>query len=173
MRLVGIINAAIWFGAAIFFAVGVLPGVFSTEMHQLFRETADNPYYSGAVAQALFERYFTLQCVCGFVALLHLLAEKLYLGRPWPKIGTWVVVALFCLGLIGNFWLQPHMRDLRQIRYFGRTPEQKERAHRSFTAWHVVSEGVNLIVLGGLLFHLIRVTKPTGDGRYGTFYQIP
>jgi len=173
LRFVGIINAAIWFGAAIFFAVGVLPAVFSPEMHTLFRETSENPFYSGAVAQALFQRYFALQCICGAVALLHLFAEKLYLGRTMPHVGTTVVVALFCFGLIGNFWLQPHMRELRQTRYFGRTPEIKEHARHSFAIWHGLSEVANVFVVSGLLVHLVRVVRPAGTARHGSFYQIP
>jgi hypothetical protein len=153
--------------------VGVLPAVFSSEMHTLFSETPENPFYSGAVAQTLFQRYFALQCICGAVALLHLFAEKLYLGRALPKIGAGVVVVLFCFGLIGSFWLQPHMKDLRQTRYFGRTVEQKEHARHSFNVWHGLSEFANLFVLGGLLFNLVRVTQPSGSNRLGTIYQIP
>jgi hypothetical protein len=173
LRIVGIVNAAIWFGATIFFAVGILPAVFSQELYTLFRETADAPFYSGAVAQLLFQRFFELQCVCGLVALFHLLAEKLYLGRALPRFGTGLVVGLFCFALIGNYLLQPHMKDLRQTRYFGRTQEQKERAKHSFAVWHVLSEIANLFVLGGLLVHLVRVTRPSGPVRHGTFYQIP
>lgn len=173
LRFVGIVNAAIWFGASIFFAVGILPGVFSQEVHNVFRENSANPFYSGAVAQVLFERFFAMQCICGLVALLHLYAEKLYLGRVMPRFGTLLVITLFCFGLIGNFLLQPHMRSLRQTRYFGATAEQKEHARRSFNIWHGLSEGANLFIMVGLLVHLIKVTRPPETGRYGTFYQIP
>jgi hypothetical protein len=173
LRFVGIINAAVWFGAAIFFATGVLPVVFSREMHQLFHETAESPFYSGAVAQALFQRYFTLQCVCGAIALIHLFAEKLYLGRALPQLGMGLVLGLFCVALIGNFVVQPHMKDLRQTRYFGRTQEEKDHGRRSFAIWHGVSEGVNFFVTIGLLVNLMRVARPSGTARSGTFYQIP
>jgi hypothetical protein len=173
LRFVAIINAAIWFGAAIFFAAGVLPAVFSTEMHQLFHENTAQPFYSGAVAQALFQRYFALQCICGAVALIHLVAEKLYLGRAMPRLGTSLVAALFCFGLIGSFWLLPHMKDLRQTAYFGRTPEEKEHARHSFAMWHGFSEVVNVFIIAGLLVHLVRVARPAVPGRYGSFYQIP
>lgn len=173
LRFVGIVNAAVWFGAAIFFAAFVLPGVFSQQMHQLFHETEANPFYSGAVAQALFERYFALQIICGAIAIVHLVAEKLYLGRALPRFGMGLVVTLFCLGLIGGFWLEPHMKDLRQTRYFGRTTEEKAHAQRSFAIWHGISEVVNVFVMAGLLVHLVRVTRNAAPGRYGTFYQIP
>jgi hypothetical protein len=173
LRFVGIVNAAIWFGAAIFFAVGVLPGVFSEEMHLLFHESATDPFYSGAVAQALFQRYFIFQCICGAVALIHLIAEKLYLGRALPKWGMGLVIALFCFGLMGSLWLQPHMKELRQTRYFGRTQDEKEHARHSFALWHGFSEVANFLIIAGLLVHLVRVTRSAVPGRYGTFYQIP
>lgn len=173
LRFVGIVNAAIWFGASIFFAIGILPGVFSQEVHHLFNENPANPYYSGGVAQVLFERFFGLQCLCGMVALLHLFAEKLYLGRNLSRLGTSLVIVLFCFGLIGNFWLQPHMKGLRQTRYFGATQEQREQSRRWFGIWHGLSEAANLFVMAGLLVHLVRVSRPPETARYGSFYQIP
>lgn len=173
LRLVGIVNAAIWFGSAIFFASVVLPVVFSHEILTLFHENTGSPFYSGAVAQALFARYFALQMICGAIAICHLFAEKLYLGRALPRFGMGLVVALFCLGFIGGFGVAPHMRDLRQTRYFGRTTEEKERAHHSFDMWHGFSEVVNVFVIVGLFVHLVRVTRPVAPGRYGSFYQIP
>jgi len=173
LRFVGIVNAAIWFGASIFFAVGILPGVFSQEVHRLLNESGANRYYSGGVAQILFQRFFALQCLCGAVALIHLFAEKIYLGRNLSRLGTTLVIVLFCFGLIGNFGLLPHMKALRQTSYFGATTEQREQARRWFGIWHGLSEAANLFIMAGLLVHLIRVARPPETARYGTFYQIP
>jgi hypothetical protein len=171
LRIIGIVNAAIWFGAGTFFAVGVLPGIFSQDLRHIFGDTA-YPYYAGAVALALFKRFFVLQYICGFVALLYLIAEKLYLSRPYASIGTALVVVIFSLGLIGGFWLQPKMEDLRQTMYAttGVTPEQKEKARHSFGVWHGISEMANLLIIGGLLVHLLRVTRPPDSGRYGVLF---
>jgi len=165
LRIVGIVNAAIWFGAATFFAAGVVPGVFSQDLHKLFGD--GYLYYSGAVALVMFKRFFVLQYICGTVALLHFLAEKLYLGKPFSRIGTALVLAILGLGLIGGFWLQPKMEGLRKDMYFGATPELKERARHSFGVWHGVSELANLLVIGGLLVHLLRVARQTDGARYG------
>ena len=141
-------------------------------MHKLFNETGD-PYYSGGVAQILFRRYFVVQYVCGAVAMLHLLAEKLYLGRALPRFGSALVLGMLGFGLIGGLWLEPRMEGLRQTRYFGQTQEQKETARHSFGLWHGLSQVANLFVISGLLVHLVRVTRPVGPARYGNFYQIP
>jgi hypothetical protein len=172
LRIIGIVNAAIWFGAGTFFAAGVLPGIFSRDLHHIFGD-AGYPYYSGAVALALFKRFFVLQYICGAVALMHLVAEKLYLSRPLSKIGTALVVVIFSMGLVGGLWLQPKMEDLRQIMYStnpGVTTEQKEKARHSFGVWHGVSELANVLVIGGLLVHLLRVTRPPDSGRYGVLF---
>lgn len=173
LRVVGIINAAIWFGAGLFFAAGILPAVFSGEMRAVFHETAADPYYSGAMAMHLFRRYFILQYLCGLVALLQVLAEKFYQGKPFPRVGGGLVLALLGVGLIGGLWLEPKMEKLRETRYFGASQELKEQARHSFGLWHGFSEAVNVLVLGGVLTHLVLVSRPAGPARYGTFYQIP
>jgi hypothetical protein len=169
LRIIGIVNAAIWFGAGTFFALGVIPGVFSGELHKLFGD--GYTYYAGAVALALFKRFFVLQYICGAVALLHFVAEKLYLGRPFSSLGTALVVIIFGLGLMGGFWLQPKMEDLRQTMYSTTaTAEQREKARHSFGAWHGISETANLLIIGGLLVHLLRVTRPPDSGGYGVLF---
>lgn len=173
LRIIGIVNAAIWFGAGTFFAVGVIPGVFSQDLRHIFGESA-YPYYSGAVALALFKRFFVLQYICGAVALLHFFAEKLYLGRRFSTIGTTLVIIIFGLGLIGGFWLQPKMENLRQTMYSGVnsgvTVEQKEKARHTFGVWHGISEMANVLIIGGLLVHLLRVTRPPDSGSYGVLF---
>jgi energy-coupling factor transporter transmembrane protein EcfT len=169
---VGIVNAAIWFGAGIFFTMGILPAIFSSDLHKLFGESA-YPYFSGAVALVLFKRFFVLQYICGSVAVLHFLAEKLYLGRAFSRFGMTLVLIIFGLGLIGGLWLQPRMELLRATRYTSTSPELREKARHSFGLWHGVSLLTSFAIIGGLLVHLVRVARPAEPGRYGTFYQIP
>jgi hypothetical protein len=171
LRFVGLVNAAVWFGAAIFFTLGVGPGVFSQDMHKLFGEAAF-PFYSGGVALVLIKRYFILQYICGTIALLHLFAEWLYLGRKTNRFMLGLVVVLFGLGLLGGLWMQPKMQALRQTMYSGPTPEQKDLARRSFGAWHGVSQFANLIIIAGLVVYLVRVTRPPEAGRYGNFTKF-
>ena len=163
LRFVGIVNAAIWFGSALFFAAVILPAVFSQDMHKVLGLTIDSPYYSyypGGVALVLFRRFFALQYICAVIALLHLFAENLYLSRRLPRLGTALIIGVFVLALLGGLWLQPRMENFRQTMYLGATPDQKEHARHAFGVWHGISECVNLLVLGCLLGHLLRVTRP-------------
>jgi hypothetical protein len=141
-------------------------------LHKLFGESA-YPYFSGAVALILFKRFFALQYICGGVALLILLAEKLYWGRKFPRVATTLVLILFGFGLLGGVWLQPKMEALRGTMYSSQPAEVREKARHSFGVWHGVSLLTNFVILGGLFANLIRVTRPEEQSRYGSFYQIP
>ncbi len=152
--------------------MGILPAIFSSDLHKLFGDAA-YPYFSGSVALVLFKRFFALQYICGTVAVAHLLAEKLYLGRALPRIGMTLVLIIFGLGLIGGLWVQPRMERLRGIMYSSQSQEIRDQARHSFGLWHGVSQFANLLIIGGLLVHVVRVTRPAEPGRYGTFYQIP
>jgi hypothetical protein len=177
LRFIGVVNTAIWLGAGIFFAAVVLPAVFSESMNkEVFQQAANSAfykYYSGGVAMVLFRRFFVLQYICGFVGLLHLCAEKLYLGRAFPRLGTSIVAGALGLSLFGGIWLQPRMEKLRNTIYHGQNEEQKEMARHSFGMWHGISQTVNIIVFVGLLIHITRVSRPPNDTiRYGTFTKF-
>jgi hypothetical protein len=168
---VGIVNAALWFGASVFFAGVVLPGVFSGDTHKLFGEETAYRYYAGGVAMALFQRFFVLQYVCGLVALAHLCAEKLYLGRAFPRLTTGIVAGALGLSLIGGLWVQPHLREFRQTMYAPTaSAEQKAAAEHSFGVLHGVSELANLVMLAGLLVYLVNVSRQEESARYGTLF---
>jgi len=171
LRFVGIVNAAIWFGAGVFFTLVVLPGVFSSDLHVLFGDDERFKFYAGGVALALFKRFFVLQYVCGIVALLHLVAEKLYLSKPYPRWGTAVVLVVLGFSLVGGAVVQPKLLDYRKTMYSTTsTSDQKARATHSFAVWHATSETANLFVMIGLLAHLVGAAKPEEPGRYSTLF---
>lgn len=128
---------------------------------------SQNPYFYGAIAQIFIARYFGWQLVCGAVALLHLVAEKLYFGRPFGKVSLGLLIGLCSLSLLGGYWLQPKLKQWHLIKYAVNTrPEQREAASRSFRAWHGVSQGANLVLLGGLAVYLWRVANPSDATRF-------
>lgn len=168
LRFVGIVNAAVWFGAAIFFTFFAAPGFFSDEMLRILP-----PPYNGAAAQLIIKRYFILQQWCGAIALLHLFAEKLYAGRALERFTLAVLLVLFSLGLAGGVWLQPKLRDLYLVKYNQKaTPEQREVAARTFKTWHGVSQSANLLILPGLLFYLWRVTSSSNGTKLSSFRKL-
>jgi Domain of unknown function (DUF4149) len=166
LRFVGIANAAVWFGAAIFFTLGVGPGIFSEDIQKLFGDAAF-PYYAGGVALVLIKRYFVLQYLCGMIALVHLLAEWLYLGRAPSRFTLGLVILLVILALAGGIWARPRMTALRQTMYSAPTQAQREEAKNTFRTWHGLFQTVNLFMIIGQGVYLMRVTRPQDTGRYG------
>jgi hypothetical protein len=162
LRLVGLINAAIWLGGGVFFTVVAAPAVFQPEMKRLFQD-----YYTGVIAQFLQERYFTFQLVCGAVALAHTLVEWMAVGRLRNLLRPVLLAILYTITLLGTFWFVPHLEDLHKARHTAATIEARNHAGASFRAWHGLSQGLNLVMLGGLAIYLLnlagRSSQPLGE----------
>jgi hypothetical protein len=166
LKFVGLLNGAVWFGAAIFFTFGVGLAPFSMEMKTLLGPN-NAPYFSGAIAQIFIARYFRCQLACAVVAALHLLAEWLYLGKSPQKLQVGLLVVLTAAALTGGYWLLPRMKALHATKYGVNTrPEVREAADRAFRAWHSVAEVVNVLTVGGLAVYLWRTTNPPDPTRF-------
>jgi len=166
LRFVGILNAAVWLGTAVFFTFGAGFAPFSQEMRNLLGPDSF-PYFSGAIAQILIARYFYFQAGCALVAALHLFAEWVYLGKHPQKLQAGLLIGLAAAALIGGCWLQPRLKALHATKYGVNTrPEVREAAARSFRAWHGVSQVVNLLVVGGVAVYLWRAANPSDQTRF-------
>jgi hypothetical protein len=166
LRFVGLTNAAVWFGAVVFFTCVGGPAFFSPEMKRLLPSP-----YNGAAAELVIARFFWLQHVCGAVGLLHLLAEWLYTGRPVARVSLWLVGILFGLGLLGGFVLQPYLHEKHAIKYapnyrIQATTQQREQAARAFGVVHGVSQAANLLMILGLWAYLWQVAHPANTPRF-------
>lgn len=159
LRFVRVMNAAVWFGAAIFFTFGVGPAFFSAEMATYLSRP-----YAGLAAQVVIERFFYLHYICGGIAMLEMLVSWLYSGRPAPRLVMWVLIGIVMLGLIGGLVIQPFLHQQHLIKYGTRsTPEQRAVAAKTFGMWHGISQFANLFMLGGLFFFNWRAVN-SGDG---------
>ncbi len=156
LRFVGVLNASVWFGAAIFFTIAVGPAFFTSEMTQLLGKPR-----AGAAAQLILGRYFALHFWCGLIALGHLMLGWLYSGKPAERWLLSIVTAGIILGSLGGGWLLPKMSQLHAAKYNLRsTPAMREASGRSFRAWHGVSQGINLFALIGLGCYFWRIMNP-------------
>lgn len=162
LRFFGLLNAAVWLGGAISFTIALGPAFFSKEM------TAIVPApWNGAAAQIVIHRYFILLNCCGAIALVHLFLETLYSGKAVERLTLGAVVVVLALSLSGGFWLQPKLRTLHVQKYSTQvSKETRVRATRSFKIWHGVSQTMNLIVIGGLLIYLWRISSPPNTTRF-------
>ena len=166
LRFIGILNASVWFGASLFFTFGIAPAFFTPEMKNLLGDI-----YAGLVAQSVLERYFILHYCCGAVAIMHQLAEWVYLGKALHRLTFGLLMAIMALSLIGGLWLQPKLKELHRIRY-GRPeqfpPQQRAQAEKAFKSWHGVSQVMNLAVLAGLAGLAWRLSVPSNGSRFST-----
>ena len=127
----------------------------------------------GFVAQEVVARYFWVQYICGAIALLHLLAEWVYCGKPVRRFSVLLAASMLAIALAGGLWLQPKMRDWHKAKYFGATADLQAHAGQSFARWHAVSESVNLLVVAGLVIYLWRVSMVAETPRFGGFPTNP
>lgn len=160
VRFVGILNAAIWCGSAIFLIVG-LPPLFSAEMKRLLGLPG-----VGFAAQTVLARFFILQYVCAGVAFAHLIVESLVNRHPFSRFNLALLTGLTALALAGGLGVQPKLRDLHLRMYYSTTPQQKEEAARNFRAWHGGSQIANLLVITGLILYLWKVTEARESPRF-------
>jgi hypothetical protein len=165
LRFIGLLNAAVWLGAAVFFTVAVGPAFFSAEMLSFLSCS-----FAGRAAEVVIGRYFTLQQWCGGIALAHLILEYFHSGRPVEKFTLLVVMVLFGLALAGGYWLEPKLHALQQVRYSTRaSPARRAEAGAAFKAWHGAARAADLAGLAGLLFYFWRLTRPAGGPRFASF----
>jgi hypothetical protein len=166
LRFVGIANAAVWLGASVFYTVCAGPAVVSSDMQTLLGPKYF-PYFSGATAQIVLARYFHFHLVCAIVALLHLLAERIYLGRAVHRLRLGLLAALFGFSLLGSVWLGPKLAGLHRAQHvLSLAPVERETAAKSYRLWRGVFQAVNVLMIGGVAVCLWRVTNPPDELRF-------
>jgi hypothetical protein len=161
--MVGLFNAAIWFGASIFLIVSVDPAATSQEMKVLLGDK-NFPYFSIAIGQLVGGRYFHVFLFCSLVSLLHLLAEWLYLGRNPQRFWTMLLLSLLLGGLLQAWYIQPRLRQNHLLQFT--RPQQGEAAGRNYLFWRGISQALNVFLLAGLGIYLWRVANPPDVTRF-------
>jgi hypothetical protein len=166
LRFAGILNAAVWLGAAFFYAFAAGPGINSDAMEATLG-SRNFPYYSVAILQVISERYFQLQLACSVIAVCHLVSEWLYLGKVVQTFWRTLLGGLVAATLVSGVWLQPEMKRWHHAAFQPRASVgAKEIAGHRFRTWQSVSEVVNLLVVSGLGVYLWRVANPADPTRF-------
>jgi hypothetical protein len=165
LRGVGVLNAAVWFGSAFFMTFAVRPTASSADMEKLLGGN-NFPYYSGAIVLQLMTSFLGIQLICGIIALLHLLGERLYFGRAPQKFLVSLVVGLFLLGQAVAFALPRKLAPLHTQIYAVNLPAAaRESARPAFRTWDTLVRVVNLVTLAGLGVYVWRLASP--QNRHG------
>jgi hypothetical protein len=164
----GMLNAAIWLGAAIFCTLGVLPLVNSQKMMSLLGQ-AYFPYMSGGIIRLIIVRLFYWQIACAVIAWLHLVLEWLYLGRTPRRRWVALLTLLFSASLITGLWLNPKLTRLHRSQHaLNLTAGAREAAAKGFRFWDGVFQAVNVMLIGGVAVYFWRLTTNEDAPRFVT-----
>lgn len=167
LRFLGLLNTAVWFGATFFFIFIAEPAATSSEAMKGLLGSKSFPYFSVAISQIIAARFYGLFLVCAMLAMLHMGAEWLYFGKYPRRFWLILILGLFLGGLAQAYGIQARLKGLLLLEHSPANPPQlREPAGRSFRAWHVVSTGVNLLMLAGLGIYLWRVANPPDEMRF-------
>jgi hypothetical protein len=169
LRFVGIINAAVWLGSAVFVTVG-LPVLFGREVGKFI----PHPQV-GIAAENILARYTIVQYWCAGIAIVHLFAEHFLSRRPWQRKTLFLLGGLAAFALISGLWLQPKMTHLHYTKYWGTVDTDRREADVSFRRLHGGSQAANLLVIVGLVIYVWTVNGPqngNGTPRFSTLSKI-
>jgi hypothetical protein len=164
LRLIGIANAAAWFGAVFFFTFVVSPAFLSGDILQILPRS-----HAEAVSQIVARNFYKLQYWCGFIAIAHLVGEWLYAGRSWQRLTVYLVGAILVLALFGGAFLRPKQMSLHAEIYGQRaTAAQQEQARKWLGFWQGTAQFVNFLSMAGLLAYLWQIARPVSDPRFSS-----
>lgn len=163
LRFVGLINAAAWFGAALFLVFGVDPALSSPAIKDLLG-SKNFPYFSAAIDQVVVARYLHFYLLFSAVALLHIAGEWLYLGKYPSRTWLALVLGLILAGIVQTYWLQPNLQSWHRLRFS--QIAQNQAAERNVTYGLRASEIINLLTMVGLAVYLWRIANPPDPARF-------
>ncbi|MDB6034473.1 MAG: hypothetical protein JWM16_4811 [Verrucomicrobiales bacterium] len=151
LRFIGVMNAAVWFGTAVFYTFGVVPAFSSPEMKRLL----SGDLYSGAAAHIVTHGYWAVYYWCGGVAIFHQLAEWVYLSRPLKSLVTYLLGMIFIIGLASGLLIQPKLEKLYAQKHTRSAPapanaDQLTFAEKSYSSWRTTTQVLNFLALAGL-----------------------
>jgi len=164
-------NAAVWLGAAIFFTFGADPASFSADMRAALG-TPPASYFPGAISGVIMSRYYGFTLACGVIGLLHFFAEWFYMGRPRRKFSFGLVASLFVLTLIGRNAIEPNLARLNRKHYTAAQPADRESAGKSFRVLDVTGIALNVLIIGGLVVYVTRVSSASETVRFNRPVQF-
>ena len=163
LRFVGMLNAAVWLGAAVFCTLGAGPALVSHDMLELLGPK-HFPYLSGAITQLVSTRLFHWQIGCAVLALVHMVAERLYRSRAPRRFWPLLLAGLLGLSLYGGLGLVPKLNQLHRVEHALNTPPTaRAAAAHAFRFWRGIGQAVNVLLIGGVLIYFWRVTHPPDE----------
>lgn len=166
IKFAGVTIAAIWFGGTLCFTFFVAPAFFADPIKNLLPTP-----YNGQTAMFVLDRFYSMHYIFGTLAVLHLGFDWIYTGKRLQRLNVVLVVGGLALALFAGKWMDPKLEELYRYKYAEKyqltvTAELKKEAENSFSVWHGVSQGLNLLMLLGLWLYLWQMMHPNEGPKY-------
>lgn len=167
LRLTGLATAAVWLGGTVLFIFALDPLFSGSHLLRLL-----GPLHAGETGLLAFERFQLFQVVCASFALIHVLAQWLYSGRPIDRRVLILLVVLLGLASGARLGIAPRCRVLnaqaflgpnRQILRQAQTPAQRQ-AERSLAIWQGIAVVLNILSLAGVTVYFLQEASPQNGG---------
>ena len=155
LRIIGIANAALWFGATLLFLICIRSGFQSPEMVELIPEP-----FAAAAMHVLLKHYIDLILICALVALLQLCAIQWYQGRPIFRLRIGVLIFLIIISALIKWNIYPMMQKHHlKAHQAGSSNEEQRQGSKAYRTWKTGFYFLHLIILGGSFSHLLNVSN--------------
>jgi hypothetical protein len=166
LRTIGVLGAALWFGAAVFAVFALGPASESQEMRRLLGPT-NFPFYSRATEQVVASHYGGILVLCALLGLANMVVAWLYFGKLPNRLWLWLFIAIASLSVAQAWLIQPRLTQLHRTHHAVNVPPPaREKAGNAFRAWQTLSNVVNYLLVAGLAVNLLRVTEPEDPARF-------
>ncbi len=160
LRILGIANAALWFGATLLFLVCIRSGFQSAEMIKLL----PGPF-SEAAMHVLLSPYLNVVFLCSLVAVFQMWAIQWYQGRPIFHLRLSVLVSLILLSSFLKWGVFPAMQKQHiRAHQTSASNEDQRKGAKAYRSWKTGFYFIHLMILGGSLSHLLYISQ--GESRY-------
>jgi hypothetical protein len=160
------LNAGIWLGAAVFCVTALPAALNSREVIGLVGE-AYAPQISSALSHIVITRLYNLQIVCAIIAGLHLLAERLYLGRSPRRIWLGWLALLAATSVMISAWILPEAGRLQRQAYSAvAAPQVRSEAQQKIGLWRGMISFLNVGMIVGIGVYFWRVSHPENQPRF-------
>ncbi|MFN0069184.1 MAG: DUF4149 domain-containing protein [Limisphaerales bacterium] len=114
VRIVALVNAAVWLGATALHGLSVAGAFSSSQMTALL-----GPLHAGAAGDVVAGRFHLLVWICLAVSAMAVLAEWLYTGRPPERWLAWLLCGVLVAHAADAWLVQPRAERLLRQAYLG------------------------------------------------------
>lgn len=177
LRFIGLMNAAVWFGAVVVYAALISPAMLSPEMLDIFGGARNPmaPAYRGLAMEIVASKFYWIHFICAGVMAFHLLMDWLFTGKAARTLMLYLAGTMIVLGLANGVLLFQKMKELHRIHYKYTPPpvtkeqvEIKAKAATMHDALQTATEVIHWIMVAGLLVYTWKTATPGEQPRFSS-----